>query len=229
MIEPSVIAAAGVVAGSIVAVGTRDGRAVALGLLVAMVAAPLVASPLPDSLAAAAGILGAVLAAYLLWASARVNRSSGAGSGIGWVAETAAAAAAFAIGLNVSLVTPLPGPIVAQAAGMALIVLAVVPIMGRDVMRLGAGVILLVLGVSLLTAAWLGPMAPLTRLAIAALLVGVAGAASVAIAVQPTVLPAEATPPTDIPSSPAPEPSTELPAPATGSSRLPGFSRRVRP
>jgi hypothetical protein len=194
-----------------------------------MVAAPLVASPLPDSLAAAAGILGAVLAAYLLWASARVNRSSGAGSGIGWVAETAAAAAAFAIGLNVSPVTPLPGPIVAQAAGMALIVLAVVPIMGRDVMRLGAGVILLVLGVSLLTAAWLGPMAPLTRLAIAALLVGVAGAASVAIAVQSTVLPAEATPPTDIPSSPAPGPSTELPAPATGSSRLPGFSRRVRP
>lgn len=188
MIEPYAIAGAGVVAGSIVAVSARDGRAVALGLLVAMVAAPLVASPLPDPPSAAAGILGAILAAYLLWASARDKRSSGAGSGIGWVAETAAAAAAFTVGLNVSMVDPLPGPIVAQAAGLALIALAVVPVMGRDLVRLSAGVILLVLGVSLLTAAWLGPTAPLMHLAMAALLVGVAGAASVVIAAQPAVL-----------------------------------------
>jgi hypothetical protein len=185
MIEPAVVAAVGVVGGGILAVSARDGRVVAIGLLIAMVAAPLVAAPLPESLSVGARILGAVLAAYLLWAPARGSRTNSAGSTIGLAAETAIAAAAVAIGLSVTMVDPLPGPTVAQAAGLALIVLAVVPLAGRDVRRLGTGVTLLVLAASLLTAAWLGSTPPLAHLAIATLLVGIAGASSVAIGRQP--------------------------------------------
>ena len=179
MIEPAVVASLGVVAGGIVAVSARDGRVVAIGLLVAMVAAPLVASPLPESLSVAARIVGAVLAAYLLWASARDSRNRSAGSAIGWAAEGAIATAAFTVGLSVSVVEPLPGPAVAQAGGVALIVLAMVPLVGRDVLRLGVGVTLLVLGCSLLTSAWLGSTPPLAHMAIAVLLVGIVGSASV--------------------------------------------------
>jgi len=185
MIEPAVVAAAGMVGGGILAVSARDGRVVAIGLLIAMVAAPLVAAPLPESLSVAARIIGAVLAAYLLWASARGSLTNSAGSTIGLVGETAIAAAAVAIGLSVTMVDPLPGPTVAQAAGLALIVLAVVPLVGRDVMRVGVGVTLLVLGCSLLTAAWLGQTPPLAHLAIATLLLGITGASGVAIGRQP--------------------------------------------
>jgi hypothetical protein len=187
MIEPAVLAAIGVVAGAILSVSARDGRVVAIGLLVAMVAAPLVASPLPDSLSVAARIIGAVLAAYLIWASARGPHSGSVGSAVGLAAETSLAAAAFAIGLSVSMVDPLPGPAVAQAAGLALIVLSVVPLVGRDTLRLGVGVTLLVLGCSLFTAAWLGATPPLAHLSVAALLVGIAGASSLTIARQPTL------------------------------------------
>lgn len=185
MIEPAVVAAVVVVGGGILAVSSRDGRVVAIGLLIAMGAAPLVASSFPQALSVAARIVGAVLAGYLFWAAASGGRISGAGSAIGLASETAVAAAAFAIGLSVSLVDPLPGPSVAQAAGLALIVLAVVPLFGRDVLRVGVGVTLLVLGCTLLTAAWLGETPPLAQLAVASLLVGIAAASYVGIAMQP--------------------------------------------
>jgi hypothetical protein len=187
MIEPAAVAAAGVVAGAVVSVSARDGRVVAIGLLVAMVAAPLVASPLPESLSVAARIVGAVLAAYLVWSSARGVRRESAGSALGLAAETAVAGAAFAIGLSVSMVDPLAGPAVAQAAGLALIVLAVVPLLGRDPLRLGVGVAILVLGCSLLTAAWLGTTPPLAHFAVAALLVGIAATSSLTVALQPSL------------------------------------------
>lgn len=185
MIEPAVVAAVVVVGGGILAVSSRDGRVVAIGLLIAMGAAPLVASSFPQPLSVAARIVGAVLAGYLFWAAASGGRISGAGSAIGLAAETAVAVAAFAIGMSVSLVDPLPGPTVAQAAGLTLIVLAVVPVFGRDVLRVGAGFTLLVLGCTLLTAAWLGETPPLAKLAVASLLVGIAAASYVGIAMQP--------------------------------------------
>jgi hypothetical protein len=187
MIEPAAVAAAGAVAGAVVSVSARDGRVVAIGLLVAMAAAHLVASPLPESLSVAARIVGAVLAAYLVWSSARGVHRESAGSALGLAAETAVAAAAFAVGLSVSMVNPLPGPAVAQAAGLALIVLAVVPLLGRDPLRLGVGVAILVLGCSLLTAAWLGATPPLAHFAVAALLVGIVAIASMTIALQPSL------------------------------------------
>jgi hypothetical protein len=215
MIEPAVVAAAGVVAGAVVAVAARDRRVVAIGLLVAMVSAPLVASPLPESLSVAARVVGAVLAAYLLWAASRGLRSDSSGSALGLAAEIAIAVAAFAIGMSVSMVDPLPGPTVAQAAGLALVALAVVPLVGRDVLRLGVGVVLLVLGSTLFTAAWLGPTPPLAHLAIAALLTGIVGATSVTLGRQPLIEAA----PVDEPAVSATAPSLDAPRPRPSRSR----------
>ncbi len=191
MIELAVATAA-VVAGAVLSVTARDGRVVAIGMLLAMFAAPLVASPLPETVSVAARIVGAVLASYLLWTSAREPRQWGLGSAVGVAAETAFAAAAFAVGLSISPVSPLPGPQVAQAAGLALVALAVVPLFGRDVMRVGVGVVLLILGSTLLMAAWLGSTPPLAHLAVAALLTGAAGVASLAVTRLPLAEPAVA-------------------------------------
>ena len=195
MIDTAVLAAVAVVLGGVVAVTSRDGRIVILGLMLAAVAASLVASPLPSSLAVTARILGALLAAYLRWAAAGSGWVNSAGSAIGPVAEGAAATAAFVVGLTIRPVDPLAGPVVAQAAGLALIALAVAPLAGRDVFRLGVGVTLLTLGCSLMVTAWSGPTPPLEQLTMAALLVGIAGATSLLVP-QPelateTVEPAE--------------------------------------
>jgi hypothetical protein len=181
VLDAAAFAAVAVVFGGVVAVTARDGRIVVLGLMLAAVAASLVTSPLPSSLAVSARILGAMLAAYLLWAAAGSRSVDSAGSAIGLVAEGAVALAAFAVGLAVAPVDPLAGPAEAQAAGLSMIALAVVPLAGRDVFRMGVGVTLLTLGGSLLVGAWTGPAFPLGQLAIAALLVGIAGATSLLI------------------------------------------------
>lgn len=181
MLDAAVFAAVAVVLGGVVAASARDGRVVVLGLMLAAVAASLVASPLPGSLAVTARILGAMLAAYLLWAAAGSGSINSAGSAIGLVAEAAVAVAAFAVGLAMRPVDPLAGPVEAQAAGLSLIALAIVPLAGRDVFRMGVGVTLLTLGSSLLVGAWSGPTPPLEQLAMAALLVGIAGATSLLI------------------------------------------------
>lgn len=181
MIDAAMVAALFVVAGGAVAIAARNGHVVALGLLLALAAAPLVASPLPESTAAAARILGALLSAYLLWTVTRVGPVNSEGSAIGMAAEMAAAATAFAIGLQISPVDPLVGPRVAQAAGLAVLVLAVVPLASRDIFRLGLGVILLTVGSSLLLEAWVGSTPPLTQLALTGLLAGIAGATAILI------------------------------------------------
>jgi hypothetical protein len=170
------IAAVVVLAAGVVAVTARAGRLVIVGLTVAALAAPFVASPLPGSLALTARILGALAAAAVMWVAVETGRVGSSGTAAGPVAEVAAAAAAFAVGLVVRPVDPLAGPLAAQAAGLALLVLAVVPLLGRDVFRLGAAIVLLTLGCSLLLNAWSGPPLPLQHLAVAALILGVAGA-----------------------------------------------------
>lgn len=181
MLDAAAFAAVAVLIGGVVAVTARDGRIVVLGVMLAAVAAPLVASPLPDSLAVTARILGAMLAAYLLWTAAGSRSIDDAGSSIGLVAEGAIALAAFTVGLAVAPVDPLAGPAEAQAAGLSMVALAVVPLAGRDVFRMGVGVTLLTLGGSLLVGAWTGPAFSLGQLATAALLVGIAGATSLFI------------------------------------------------
>ncbi len=181
MLDAAGFAAVAVVLGGVVAVTARDGRVVVLGLMLAAVVASLVASPLPDSLAVTARILGAILAAYLLWAAAGSGSVNSAGSAIGLVAEGSIAVAAFAVGIAVRPVDPLAGPVEAQAAGLSLVALAVVPLAGRDVYRMGVGVTLLAVGGSLLVEAWSGPTSSLEQLAMATLLVGIAGATSLLI------------------------------------------------
>ncbi|MGA3056618.1 MAG: hypothetical protein ABSE70_01080 [Candidatus Limnocylindrales bacterium] len=182
MIELAVVAALAAVAGGVVAVTARDGRAVALGLAVALAAAPLAASPLPGTLSLVARIAGAMLAADLLWVATRVKSVRSDGSTIGLTSEAAIAAAAFLVGLWIAPVRPLPGPVTEQAAGLALVTLAVIPLMGRDVLRVGAGAALLAVGLSLLHEAWLGPAQSFENLALAALLVAILGATGLLIA-----------------------------------------------
>ena len=182
MIQPAVAAALLAVAGGVVAVSARESRLVALGLLLAMVAAPLASSPEPSSLTIAFRFVGGGLAAYLLWAAARSQSISSEGSGVGVAAELALAAAAFSIGWFVAPVKPLAGPTAAQAAGFALVALAVAPLAGRDVFRVGTGVAVMALGISLLLQAWAAPASSLQQIALTALFVGVLGATSLLIA-----------------------------------------------
>jgi hypothetical protein len=181
VLDTAAFAAVAVVLGGVVAVTARDGRIVVLGLMLAAVAAALVASPLPDSLAVTARIVGAMLAAYVLWVAVDSGSVDSAGSAVGLVAEIAVAIAAFVVGLAMRPVDPLAGPVEAQAAALSLVAMAVVPLAGRDVFRMGVGVTLLTLGSSLMVGAWAGPMPALEQLAMAALLVGIAGATSLLV------------------------------------------------
>ncbi len=184
MIDITILAALVVLAGAVVAVTDRDGRVVVLGLTVAVVVAPLV-GPLPSSLSMAARTIGAVMAAYLLWTVARHGPVRSAGSAIGITAEGVAALAAFVVGWWLAPIDPLLGPSAAQGAGFSLIVLAILPMTGRDILRVGVGVTLLALGGSLLLAAWAGAASPLAHFTMAILLVAIAGAVAVLIGYLP--------------------------------------------
>jgi hypothetical protein len=181
MIQLAVVAAVAAVAGGVIAIAARDGRIVALGLVLAMVATPLVSAPEPPALAVAFRTLGAVLAGYLLWVAARAESIYGEGSGIGPVAEIAAAVAAFCVGWLVVPVKPMAGPVAAQAAGVSLVVLAIAPLTGRNVLRVGAGFAILTLGLSLLLEAWVAPASALEEIVVMALLIGMVGATSLLI------------------------------------------------
>jgi hypothetical protein len=176
MIELATVAALAAVAGGAVAVTARDRRTLAFGLAVALVAAPLASSPVPGTLALAARFAGALLAAELVFVATRVKSIRSGGSAIGLAAEGAAAAAAFIVGLWIAPVKPLTGPATEQAAAMALLLLAAIPLTGRDVLRVGVGAALLALGLSMLRDAWLGTAQPFENLVIAALLVAILGA-----------------------------------------------------
>ena len=135
------------VAGAVLAVSARDVRATALGVLVVLLAAPLIASPWPGPLPILARVAAALLAARLLTIGLRdTDRTSG--SRIGWPAEALTAAAAAVIGFGSHGLGAVGlGPAEAQAAGFGLIAVAITPLVtGRDVLRLGLGALLLVMG-----------------------------------------------------------------------------------
>ena len=146
-----------VVLGAVFAGSTRSARAAILGLIVTMVGTPLLADPVAHPLGLAARLVGAVLAGYLLWVAGRGPDARTDGSHVGWPTDTFVAAAAAVVGYGShGLGAPATGPAVAQAAGFALAALAVVPVvMGRDVMRIGIGLCLL-LGGALLVRTGLG-------------------------------------------------------------------------
>jgi hypothetical protein len=168
------------VAGAVLAVSAREVRATVLGILIVFLATPLVASPWPDPLAILARVAAALLAARLLMIGLRGEMVSG-GTRIGWPAEGLAAAAAAVVGFGSHGLGALAlGPAEAQAAGFALIALAVTPLVtGRDVFRLGVGSILLLMGALLIRVGLDAPPGDGEQLVISLLTIGLGGAVGV--------------------------------------------------
>lgn len=146
-----------VVVGAVVAGSARNARSAILGLVVTMVAAPVLADPMPAPLALAARLVGAVLAGYLLWIATRGDRVQTQGSLVGWPTEAFLAIAAAVVGYGShGLGAPTDGPPLAAAAGFALAAVAILPVVtGRDILRIGLGLCLL-LGGALLVRVSLG-------------------------------------------------------------------------
>lgn len=166
-----------VVLGGVIAVSARTPRTAVLGLLIVLVGSGFVADPLPDSLGLAARIVGAVLAGELLWVAIRGAELRTEGSRLGWPAELLVAAAGAAVGLgSFGLGAPAAGPIEAQAAGFALGALAIAPLTnGRDILRIGVGLNLLIAGALLVGVALVGTPAPDRSLVIAGLVAVLGG------------------------------------------------------
>jgi hypothetical protein len=170
-----------VVLGAVVAASARDARTAIFGLVVALVAAPLVADPPVAPLALAARLVGAVLAGYLLWIAARGHNVRTAGSRLGWPADAFVAAGAAVVGYGShGLGVPALGPAAASAAGLALIVTAIVPIAtGRDILRVGLGLELLLAGALLVATGLGGTPDPLFEVLAAATVATLGGAVAV--------------------------------------------------
>lgn len=173
-----------VVLGAVVAGSARTAREAALGLIIALLGSAFVSDPLPDSLGLAARVIGAVLGGYLMWIAGRGHDARTSGTRLGWPSDLLVAAAAATVGYGShGLGAPAPGPALAQAAGFALVALSVAPIVnGRDILRIGIGLHLLVGGAVLVRAALGGTPEPLEQLVIAGL-VAVLGGTVAAVAV----------------------------------------------
>jgi hypothetical protein len=167
--------------GAIVAVSVRDARAAVLGLAVVLIGSPFLADPLADTMGLAARVVGAVLAAYLLWIALRNGNAPTGGSRLGWAAEAAVAAAAATVGFGThGLGVVGQGPALAQAAGFALAALAVAPLWtGRDIVRVGIGLLLLTEGALLVRVALGGTPGALEQLVTAGLIAGLGGAIAI--------------------------------------------------
>lgn len=153
--NPALAAIAAVtIAGAVLAVSARDVGATLLGLLVVLLGAPLVADPWPDPLSILVRIAAALLAVRLMAIGLRGDAATG-GTRIGWPAEGLVAAAAAVIGFGShGLGAAGLGPPEAQAVGFALIALAAAPLFaGRDVLRLAAGALLLLVAAASIRAA----------------------------------------------------------------------------
>ena len=180
--NPALLAiAAAVVAGAVVAASSRDARAAVLGLGSALIAAPLLADPLPAPVGLAARLVAAILAAYLLWIVVRGGRATTGGSRVGWPAEALIAAAAAVVGYGThGLGAAGAGPPAAQAAGFALAAIAIAPIMtGRDIVRVGIGLMILVSGGLLVRVALGGAPSVLEHLSTAGLIAALGGAIAI--------------------------------------------------
>jgi hypothetical protein len=170
-----------VVLGAVVAGSGRSARTAVLGLIVAAVGASFVAEPLPDTLGLAGRLIGVMLGGYLLWIASRGSLSGmdprTGGSRLGWPVELLIAAAAAVVGFGShGLGAPPAGPSAAQAAGFALVALSVAPMInGRDALRVGIGLNLLIGGAILVRTGIGGTPDALEQLVIAGLLAVLGG------------------------------------------------------
>jgi hypothetical protein len=172
-----------VVGGAVVAVTARDARATLLGLLVVLLGSALIADPLPGPLPLAARMAAAFLACRLIAVAIRGKGVVTSGSRLGWPVEVLAALAAAFVGIGTHGLGATPaGPGEAQAAGFAVGVLAVAPIVsGRDVLRLGIGAMLLLVGASLVRVGLAGPPSDLEQLVASGLVIGLGGAVAIIV------------------------------------------------
>jgi hypothetical protein len=171
-----------VVFGALIAGSARNARTALFGLLLALLGAAFIADPLPDTLGLAGRLVGAVLGGYLLWIAGRgtdtrTDPRTG-GSRLGWPAEVLIAAAAATVGFGShGLGAPATGPAAAQAAGFAIAALAIAPILnGRDTLRIGIGLNILVVGAILVRTGLGGTPEALEQLVVAGLLAMLGGA-----------------------------------------------------
>jgi hypothetical protein len=176
-----------VVLGAVVAVSARNARTAVLGVVLAMVGGSFLADPLPDSIGLAARLVGSVLGGYLLWIAARGSDARTGGSRLGWPAELLAAGAGAIVGYgSLGLGAPAGGPELAQAAGIACAAVAVAPILnGRDILRVGLGLNLLVCATILVRTALGGTPGDLEQLVLGGLIAVLGGVvAMVALAAR---------------------------------------------
>jgi hypothetical protein len=173
--------AAVVAAGAVLAVSSREPRAVVLGILIVLLGSCLIVTPWPDPPAILARVAAALLAARLLLAGLRGDDLTTTGSRSGWPAEALLAAAAAIAGFaSHGLGAAGLGPPEAQAAGFALGALAAAPLLvGRDALRLGVGAVLLLQGALLVRQALDAPPTEGEQLVYAFLTVALGGAVAV--------------------------------------------------
>jgi hypothetical protein len=171
-------AALAIVAGAVVALSARDVRLILAGLVVSLALTPLLADPLPSPVAVAARSAAALLGAQLLLVAMRGSASPTRGAALGPLSSALAAAAACVVGYATSGVgSPAVGPPLATAAGFGLATLALGPILlGRDVLRVGLGMILLVSAAELIRSGLAGTPGPLEQVVSAGAIVAVLGA-----------------------------------------------------
>jgi hypothetical protein len=181
-VNPALVGVAlAVVIGAVVAGSARNARTAIFGVVITMVAAPFIADPLAAPLGLAARLVGAVLAGYLLWVATRGYRVRTAGSLVGWPTEVFLAIAAAVVGYGShGLGAPAGGPAVAAAAGFALAALAVLPVVtGRDILRVGLGLCLLLGGALLVRTSLGGTPNELEQLLTAGLVAALGGACAI--------------------------------------------------
>jgi hypothetical protein len=173
-VTPAIILLAVVVTvAAVIATSAREPRFAALGMIVALVGGAYVTEPLPGLVALATRLAGSALGGYLVWVALRGAPPPTAGWRVGWPGAAAVATVAFAIGWLAagSIATSLaaatgsgpsvgaaaalaagsPVPRAALGAALALIALAAAPVLiGRDILRLGLGLLLLLAAAGLL-------------------------------------------------------------------------------
>jgi hypothetical protein len=117
----------------------------------------------------------------VLWIAARGHNVRTAGSLIGWPSDAFLAVAAAAAGYGShGLGAAAAGPELASAAGFALAALAVVPLVtGRDILRVGLGLALLLTGTLLVRTGLGGTPDPLEQVLSAGLVATLGGAVAI--------------------------------------------------
>jgi hypothetical protein len=164
--------------GALVALSARDTRLILGGLVVTLGLAPVIADPLPSPIAIAGRLVAALLGAELLLVTMRGSTARTKGAALGPISMAMAAGAACVVGYASSGVgSPAVGPPVATAIGFGLVTLALGPLLlGRDVLRIGLGMTLLVTAAELIRAGLAGTPGPMEQAAVAALTIAVLGA-----------------------------------------------------